>query len=370
MNIKNRTWAEISLENIEKNFLNIKNYANSKILCIVKADAYGHGMIEISKVLENLGADYFGVSTFFEAINLRISGTKIPILLLGFFEYSEILELIENDITMTVFDFETAENISKISKKNNLTAKIHIKIDTGMSRLGFKFDDDFINLVRKIHSLENIFIEGIFTHFAGADDEIFTDFTTKQARDFKNIVENLKSIDIDIPLVHASASAGMLYHKDFNFDMVRTGIILYGYYPNNLCKPIEISPVMSVFSKIIQVKSLKKGEHVSYSLNFTAKEDMKIAVVAIGYADGYFRLNSNCGYFLYKGQKVNIIGNICMDMCIIDVTNIENIKKGDDILVFGANSGQTLGADVVASFANTIPYEILCSISSRVCKIY
>ncbi|MFI3226442.1 MAG: alanine racemase [Clostridia bacterium] len=371
MDIKDRTWAKISLKNIENNFNNIKKYAKSKVLAVVKADAYGHGMIEVARALEGQGADYFGVATALESVTLRESGIKKPILLLGFFVDDEIQDMLENDITFTIYDVETAKTVSKIAVSLDKIAKIHIKIDSGMSRLGFKYADDCEKQIKEIHTLPNIFIEGVFSHFAVADDDNKLDFTKKQAQNFKNIVENLRNDGISIEIAHISASGGLMYFPEFNFDMVRAGIILYGYYPSNILqKNIEVSPVMTLFSKIAQVKTLKTGESVSYGLNFTAERDMKIAVVTIGYADGYFRINSNRAYFMFKGKKVNILGNICMDMCMIDVSNVENIKKGDEIVIFGCDSGEILGADIVADFAKTIPYEVLCAVSRRVPRVY
>lgn len=330
---------------------------------MVKANAYGHGAFEVAKALELENADYFGVATVMEAISLREKGIKTPILLFGFFADDEIETLLKNDITLSVFDVDNLENISKIAKKIDKIAKIHIKIDTGMLRLGFK--DFESELILKFFSFENIFVEGIFSHFSSAD--IDTEKTKKQVLIFEKTIKNIQELGYDVPVKHISATAGLMYFKEFNFDMVRAGIGLYGYYPDEKQeKNIEISPAMTVFSTIAQVKELKKSESVSYCGNFTAKQDMKIAVVTIGYADGYFRGNSEKAYFMYKGKKTPILGNICMDMCMIDVSLIENIEKGDRILVFGDG----LGANVVADFTNAISYEVLCAISDRVCRIY
>lgn len=369
MDKKDRAWAKVKLQNIEDNFLEISNYIKTKVMCIIKADAYGHGILQVAQTLERAKADYFGVATLREAIMLRQSGIRCPILLLGFFEDKYIIDIIENNITFTIYDYETAQKVSEVAKKLDINAKIHVKIDTGMSRLGISYDDNIINEIMKINSLSNIEIEGIFTHFAVADDIKKSEHTYNQAKKFKEICDILDKKGIKIELKHTSASGAIIDYPDLCFNMVRAGIILYGYYPDkDMPKKLELKPAMTLYSKIAQVKNIKKGSSVSYGMNFVAQDDMKIAVVTIGYADGYLRANSNKSYMLYKNKKVNIIGNICMDMCMIDVTDISDIKMGDDIVVFGDNIN--LGADTVSKFANTIPYEILCSVSKRVPRIY
>lgn len=369
MNNKDRAWAEISLDNIAENFMAIKTHTKSKVMCVIKADAYGHGSLQVAKTLERVNADYFGVATLNEAIMLRESGISTPILLLGFFEDKYINDVIQNDITVTVYDFETAVNISDFAEKTGQTVKIHIKIDTGMSRLGF-LTDDFHDIL-KICKFDGIFVEGIFTHFAVADCADKKENTFLQANKFSEICEKLKENQVEIPIKHVSASGAILQYDELNFDMVRAGIILYGYAPDSAINhDLKLKPAMTLLSKVAQVKCIKKGQSVSYGMNFIAPKDMKIAIITIGYADGYSRLNSSKGYFYFKNQKVNIIGNICMDMCIVDISDVENIKKGDNIVIFG-NSGEcVLGADEVSKFSDTIAYEILCSVSKRVPRIY
>lgn len=356
----NRTWAEIRLENIKNNYENIKNNTNAKVMCIIKADAYGHGIIKVAKTLSS--AFYFGVATASEAMLLRENGIKNDILILGFCG-QDISQIIENDITMTVFDLTTAENISKTAKSLGKIAKIHIKIDTGMSRLGFLDSYD----IKPIFALDNIYVEGIYSHFCVADDLSRTDFTLNQADIFKKIIKSLEDDGIFIKLKHICASSGILEHKDLHFDMVRAGILLYGYYPSKfVSKHIKITPAMSVFCKVAQVKTLKKGQCVSYGLNFTATYDTKIAIVTIGYADGYSRLNSNCSFMLQNNAVCNVLGTVCMDMCMIEVNDFTS--PFDDILVFGIEDN--LNADTIANFTNTVSYEVLCNISARVLKKY
>ena len=369
LNNKDRAWAEVKLKNIEHNFKEIKKYADTKVMCIIKADAYGHGILQVAQTLERAKADYFGVATLREAIRLRQSGVIAPILLLGFFEDKYIIDIIENNITLTIYDIETALNVSNIAVLMNKKAKIHIKVDTGMSRLGFF--EDCVDVVKKIYNLDGIFVEGIFTHFSVADNDEKKQNTYIQAQKFENIVKTLENMQISIPIKHISASGAIIQYPEFKFNMVRAGIILYGYYPDEkINKKLDLKPAMTLFSKIAQVKSIKKGQSVSYGMNFEAPCDMKIAVVTIGYADGYLRANSNKSYILYKNKKANVIGNICMDMCMIDVSDIEDIKMGDNVVIFGHSQGNILGADTVSQFANTIPYEILCSVSKRVPRIY
>lgn len=369
MNNKDRAWAEVSLGCISENFKAVKNHTKTNVMCVIKADAYGHGSLQVAQTLERAGADYFGVATLNEAIMLRQSGVYAPILLLGFFEAKFITDIIENNITVTVYDAETAINISKIAVSIGKTVKIHIKIDTGMSRLGFlehEFDE-----VLKACRLDGIFVEGIFTHFAVADSDKKSKHTLQQATKFTEICDKLEQYGVKIPVRHVSASGAILQYPQFNFDMVRAGIVLFGYAPDaDINHGLKINPAMTLRAKIAQVKFIKKGQCVSYGMNFQAEKDMKIAVITIGYADGYLRENSHKSYFYYKNKKINLIGNICMDMCIADVSDIDNVNKGDDVVVFGNAGDFILGADIVADFCNTIPYEILCSVSQRVPRIY
>lgn len=369
MNKTCRTWANISLENIKYNFTQIKNYVNkTKIMCVVKANAYGHGIVEVAKTLNE--ADYFAVATLNEAILLRLNNITQPILLLGFFDINSIDKIIENDITISIYDLETAEKISNICLKLNKTVKIHIKIDTGMSRLGFCSDCDIYNTIQKINSLNSFYIEGIYSHFAVADDDFKEVETLKQANLFADIIKKLENLGIFIEFKHISASSGIISYPQFNFNMVRAGIVLYGYNPT-LQKNIDLKPSMTVFSTIAQIKNIKKDDFISYGHTFCAKNDMKIAIVTIGYADGYFRANSNSAYILVNGKKAPIVGRICMDMCMVDISEISDTKIGDKVVIFGYfNENILLGADKVSDFSNTIPYEILCAVSSRVPRIY
>ncbi len=365
---KDRTWAEISLKNIEKNLNLIKKHTKTKVMCIVKADAYGHGLMQVSGALARASADYFGVATLSEAILLRQSGLDTPILLLGFFEEQYATDIIENNITTTVYEKDTAEILSKCAKKLGKIAKIHIKVDTGMSRLGFLHYENLISEICEIYNMENLELEGIFTHFSVADNPAMEEFTNNQAKRFENLCENLEKEGIFFKLKHISASSALIQYEHLRYDMVRAGIALFGYYPDeNIDKTIDLEPCMTLYSRIAQVKTLKTGESVSYGRRYTADTDKKIAIVSIGYADGYFRANTNVAYMLVNGKKAKVLGSVCMDMTVIDVTDCGQVKKGDKVVVFGENG---LFANDLAEFSNTITYEVLCAVSKRVPRIY
>lgn len=364
MTDKLRTWAEVNLKNISENFDKIKNHTEKKVMCIVKADAYGHGLCEVAKTLKD--ADFFGVATTREALSLRESGVKNEILLLGYFNQEETELLVLNNITATIYSLEMAETLNEVSKKLCKKCKIHIKIDTGMSRLGFsthEFDD-----IVKVTKLENLISEGIYTHFAVADDPLQKDFTFNQAENFDILCNKLEKSGISFKLKHTQASSALLLYNDFKYDMVRAGIALYGYTPNDDIENfLNLKPAMTIKSRVAFVHTLKKGQTVSYGRRFEALKDMKVAVVSIGYADGYKRSNQNEPYTLVSGKKAEVIGSICMDMCMIDVSNIDNLNQGDEVIIFGEKE---LTAMEVAKFSKTIVYEVLCSASSRVPRIY
>lgn len=373
LNNKDRSWANISLKNIKHNFKQIKNHVGkTKVMCIIKADAYGHGILQVAQTLENENADYFGVATLSEAVMLRQSGVHTPILLLGFFDEKFIVDIIENNITVAIYDFETAQSISNVCKKLGKTVKIHIKIDTGMSRLGFSLYNDITEVIKQIYNLEGIYIEGIFSHFAVSDNLAKRKESLKQGELFQKTIDQLENIGINIAIKHICASGGILEYPEFKCDMVRAGIVLYGYYPDDgLQKVLDLKPCMTLNSKIAQVKTIKQNEFISYGHTFQAKKDMKIAVISVGYADGYLRANSNKAYILVNGKKAPVVGRVCMDMCMVDVSDIENVKRGDNVIVFGYFDKNTLlGADKIADFCDTISYEVLCSVSKRVPRIY
>ena len=370
-----RTWAEINLDNLVYNYQQIQKLTKAKIMAIIKADAYGHGFLDVAKTLVKNDVDYFAVAFLDEAIQLRNHGIKQPILILGYSELSTVKGLVENDITATVYDMELARALSKTAQALHKTAKIHIKVDTGMSRLGFVYNDiknenkKTIYDILKISKLPNIEIEGIFSHFSESDTKS-QQFTRQQFACFEKLCKSLEQQGLTIPLRHICNSAGIVNYPQMHLDMVRPGIIMYGCYPSHEVNGIDLKPVMSVKSLVAHIKEIKKDTSVSYGRLYTAPETRKIATVPIGYADGFSRLLTGKAKML-AGEKVcDVIGAICMDQCMLDVTGVENIKPGDEIVIIGEKNGNTIKADDIAAELGTINYEILCQINKRVPRVY
>ncbi|MBR0278276.1 MAG: alanine racemase [Clostridia bacterium] len=366
-----RTWCTVSVDNLIYNIEQIKKKVspNVKLCGVIKADAYGHGAYEIAKELLKQGFEYLAVAFIDEAVDIRNNGINAPILILGNTPKDTISELIEYNVTATVYDFETAKAISEEAKKHNTVAKIHIKTDTGMSRIGFLPNSAGIEDIVKISKLPNIEIEGIFTHFACADEEN-DNMTKKQFEKFMYIINELKSRGINIPVKHCCNSAGTIKYPDMQLDMVRLGIILYGMYPSEAKYNIDLKPVMQFKTKVINIKTLKAGETISYGATYKLKKDTKVATIAVGYADGYSRLLSNKGRVLVNGQFANILGRICMDQCMIDVTDVNNISIGDDAVLFGTDKNAELPIEELAAKIGTINYELTCVINKRVPRCY
>lgn len=373
-----RTWAEINLSNVKNNFNSIKNrVGNTKIMSVVKADAYGHGSVEVSKALEEAGSDYFAVACIDEAIKLRSNGISKPILVLSYIQDDRILNALQNDITFTVYTYEYAKKISDLSAINGFTGKIHIKIDTGMGRIGFlygysdKDDTDTLESIINISRLPCLDVEGIFTHFSSSDEEN-TDKTYLQFGRFTDIINKLSDNGVCFKLKHCCNSAAIIRFPEMYLDMVRPGIILYGCYPSEICDngSVEISPAMSLKTSVINMKTVDEGFGISYGEIYFTEGRTKIATIPIGYADGFSRLNSNRLSVGVNGQKAKIIGRICMDQCMIDVTDVNNISVGDYVTVFGSDNDLKLPVENLSDICGTINYEILCNIGKRVPRVY
>lgn len=379
MNFVKRTWAEISLDAIAHNFNEIKNKVNgnSKICCVIKADGYGHGAAELANIYDELGTDFFAVSNIDEGIEIRNSGCKLPIVILGYTPVADAKRLSDYDISQAVFSLEYAKSLSDECVKQNCTCKIHIKVDTGMSRIGFMCqqfprDDYSIKEILEACNLPNLSLEGLFTHFCVSDEaEEGREFTQKQYQNFIYAKNAIQSNGINIKYVHCSNSGAIEDYPDTYCDMVRAGIILYGLSPSKkLCGKLDLIPAMTLKTTVAYVKNLKKGSDVSYGRTFTAPKDMKIATVPIGYADGYIRSNAKDGYMLVNGKKAKIVGRICMDQTMLDVTDIDGVKTGDEVIVFGTGKNGEPTADTIAQNTNTINYEVVCLVGKRVPRIY
>lgn len=371
MNIK-RTRAEIDLDALEYNFNAVKSVANGHIAAVVKADAYGHGASVVAPYLEKLGVDLFAVSNIDEAIELRNSGVKVPILILGFTDTEYAKVLADNSIEQTVYSSEYAKLLSESAQKFGVTVNCHIKLDTGMGRIGFncrKESLDGIGEAVDVLSYKNLNAVGVFTHFAAADLDGDKDgkYTKEQYERFLNAVSVLENAGAKFKYRHCKNSAATVHNGDFVSDISRAGIILYGLSPSDaLRRELNLKPVMELKSTVSFVKVLSKGETVSYGRTFTAEKVMTVATVPIGYADGYSRHNSNKGYVLINGKRAKIIGKVCMDQMMVDVTDIPDVKMGDDVTLFGKD----LPVDEVAKVCGTINYELICAVSRRVERIY
>lgn len=378
MNYFNRTWMEISLSAATENFNKIKSLnPNKKLFAVVKANGYGHGAIQIARLFEDLGADGFAVSNIFEALELRESGIKKEILILGYtpFEHADIL--IENNISQSVYSFEYAKKLNELVENRNGKISCHIKLDTGMNRLGFEAKNGLSEASKEELELckgfENLDFKGVFTHFSTADsnEECDISFADGQYESFKKCVCELEDMGYSFEYVHSDNSAATLTRKDDVTNTIRPGIILYGYLPSpDLKADISLTPVLSLKSVVSMVKNIKKGDSVSYGRIFTAERDMKIATVPVGYADGYPRYLSDKGYALINGKRVRIIGRICMDQMMLDVSELDNVKIGDVVTLIGKDTGEKITAEDIAELGNTISYEIICGFTPRVERKY
>ena len=369
-----RTWAEISLKAIEENIKNIRKITKreAKIMAIVKADAYGHGFFEVAKVLSENGADCFGVATLDEAIKLREAGFLQDILILSSIPEEDVKEALSHSITLTVYSFKCAKAVSDTAKEMGKESRIHIKLDTGMGRIGYVVNDsdnsEIIDEIIKISKLDNLMVEGIFSHFSTSDEEN-GDYTRLQFKRFMSVCDELLEKGLNIPIKHIANSAAVMMYPEYHLDMVRPGIILYGLYPSSEVDQTRLllKPAMTLKSKITYIKTLEENRGISYGKDYITEEPKKIATVPVGYADGYVRSYAESGEMMVNGKKVKIVGRICMDQCMIDVSNVHNINIGDEVTIFSDNE---ITADDLARISNTINYEVVCMISKRVPRIY
>lgn len=371
--MEHRTWAEVDLDAIAHNIREIRKITNpsSQIMAVVKADAYGHGFLEVTKTLLENGADRLAVATLREGEQLRSRGVRVPILVLGALMEEDIDDYINFNITPSVFSYEMAHAISYVAEKKEIVTKIHIKLDTGMSRIGFltgEKNEGIAEEIIKISKLPYIEIEGIFSHFS-TSDEYDDSYTRLQYSRFTDVINILEERGLHIPIKHICNSAAIMMYPEMHLDMVRPGVILYGMYPSSEVDKSRLSlkTAMTLKSKITFVKEVEPGRGVSYGKEYITDKVTKIATVPIGYADGYLRRLAKEGRMIVNGQQVPIIGRICMDQCMIDVTNVHNIERGDEVILF-SNEGITV--DDLAKWLDTINYEITCVIGKRIPRIY
>ena len=348
-----RTWAQVDLDALDHNIREIRSAIapSAKLMCVIKADGYGHGAVPLAKESEAAGADWFAVSNLEEAQELREAGF--------------------------VDDESHARQLSSYAQEAGTRVRVHIAVDTGMTRIGLSAQNQTQALeaaaaARRIAELPGLLLEGLFTHFAVADEaEAGADYTKRQYQSFRLVADTLKGWGISIPFCHCSNSAGILDYPEMNFNLVRAGIILYGLQPSSkVRRPLDLRPLMELKSVVSMVKTVGSGVDVSYGRTNTTRGETKIATVPIGYADGYPRALSNLGEMLVRGQRARIIGRVCMDQLMLDVTHIPDVEEGDVVTVFGRDGGAFLPVEEVSSLDQTINYETVCQITKRVPRIY
>ena len=370
---KKRTWAEIKLSSIEYNYYSMREKLpeSCKFMGVVKADAYGHGAVPIAKHLERLKCDYLAVACVDEAEELRKAGIQLPILVLGVTPVEFIDKLIDLNLTQTITNLDTAKKYSDVLINLKKSLKIHIKLETGMGRLGFEVKQGEVVEVLSTLALPNLEAEGIFTHFAVSDELIKDEYTKKQFKVFITAVEMIeKASGIKFPIKHCANSGAMINYPEMYLDMVRPGLALYGMYPGEDQGEINLSPAMEIKSRIVAVTDHESGDSISYGCTFTADKKMRIAVLPIGYADGLHRVLSNKIDVLIHGYRCRQIGRICMDMCMVDVTDVPDVKAGDVATIFGCDGKEIISTNELAEKAGTISYEIVCAVSQRVPRVY
>ncbi len=366
-----RTWAEINIDALKDNVQNIRKITmpSARLMAVVKADAYGHGYAECCHAILESGADSFAVATLSEAKQIRHKGFSVPILILGATTEDEADEIVEYEIMPNVYRYEIAKALSDAAVRLGKNLKIHLKVDTGMTRLGFLCEDNSsIEEIVRISKLPNIIIDGIFSHLACADEKN-REYTELQFARFMDLCNKLSDMGIDIPCKHIANSAAIMMYPEMHLDMVRAGIVLYGYYPSEEVdkERLSLTPVMTLKSSVTQIREVDEGVGVSYGKTYITDGKTKIATLPIGYADGYPRYLSQRAKVEIGGKLCDVIGRICMDQCMIDVTDVNNIDIGDEAIIFG--EGQ-ITADSIAGLLNTISYEVLCLVSKRVPRIY
>lgn len=372
MNEYYRVEAKINLDAICNNIDEVRKNINThtKIMAVIKADGYGHGAVALAKALGDK-VDAYGIAIIEEGIELRNAGFDKPILILGFTPYQLYDELVKYNITQTVFHYDMAKRLSDVAVSQGKQAKIHIKLDTGMSRIGFKDNEESIQVIKEISKLPNIYIDGLFTHFACADEADKTS-ARKQLSRYLAFADQLEKEGIDIPVKHVSNSASIIDLPEANLDMVRSGISTYGMYPSDEVNKSKLllQPALSLTSNVIYVKQVPAGTGISYNSTFVTSRDSIIATIPVGYGDGYPRQLSSKGRVLIHGKSAPIVGRVCMDQFMVDVTDIPDVVEGDIVTLIGKDGKEYISAEEVANMAGSFNYELVCDIGKRVPRVY
>ncbi len=367
-----RVKTDINLDAIHENVVNAKALTKpgTKLMAIIKADAYGHGAVMVAHTLEDV-ADAYGVAILEEGIELRQSGINKPILILGYTPAPLYPAMIKYDIATAVFEYDMAKKMSDTAEKMGKKAKVHIKLDTGMSRIGFKQDEESLEAIKKISKLPGIEIEGCFTHFATMDEKDKTK-AMKQFERYMDFVKKIEDAGIKIPVKHVSNSAGIIEKPEVNLDMVRDGICVYGMYPSEEVDKtkLKLTPAMEIKSYVSFVKTLEAGVEIGYGGTYTTTKETVVATIPVGYADGYSRALSNRGRVLIKGKSFPIIGRICMDQFMIDISSKPDIKQGDEVTLVGRDGDEYISIEEVADMSYSFNYEFVCDIGKRIPRVY
>ncbi len=369
-----RVYARIDLDAIESNVKQMKKNlgTDTQIIAVVKADGYGHGALPITKMLEDIPYIWgFAVATLDEAVVLKREGIQKPVLVLGCVFPDQYAQMLKYEIRMNVYTEEMAQSISQIAKEKGLIAYMHIKLDTGMTRLGFDESDASVEAITRISKLPNVCMEGIFTHFAKADETDKT-FSEKQIREFVRMTNCLKDRGVAFQYAHCGNSAAIIDLPEANFDLVRAGISLYGLYPSDDVKKeqVNLKPSLQLKSHVVFVKEIEAGIPISYGGTFVSKEHMKIATIPVGYADGYPRSLSNKGYVLIRGQKAPIVGRICMDQFMVDVTHISGVGFGDKVTLIGRDGDEYITVEELGRLSGRFNYEFVCDLGKRIPRVF
>lgn len=372
------TWVEVDLSAIRHNIREVKRITKGlPLMPVIKANAYGHGLVPVAKACENIGVEYLAVVSCEEALELRRAGITLPILVLAyvgvFLPKHLVVDAIKQNVEFAVFDIETAHFLSSMATRVKKKVRIHMKVDTGTTRMGM-YPREFIGMYEKIQALKNVQVVGVFTHFAQAEETLVAP-TTKQVNSLRKIQKELTKKEKSKILFHAACSAALMKHKNAFFDMGRLGISLYGLWPDPavlaaMKGQVALKPALMWKTKVIQVKRVKKGTKVGYGGTYTAPRDIIIAVIAVGYADGFDRKLSNKGTVLVNGQKAPIRGRICMNVSMVEVTGIERVHPGTKVTLIGSDGGNVVSADDMAKICGTINYETVTRINWALPRFY
>jgi alanine racemase len=365
------TIAEVNLEAIRANLRAIRAKVGEgvRIMAVVKANAYGHGAARVAFAALDAGADIFGVAHIEEAVELRDSGITTPILILGMSSPEEAPGIVANDVTASVCDMDLASALASSATSLGRRARIHVKVDTGMGRIGVRVDSA-LGFTRELSRLPSLSVEGIFTHFPCSDEED-TEFTTGQIGSFRNMLDQLSAEGIRPPIAHSANSGAVLDYVDSYFDMVRPGLLMYGCYPSpSVGKSISVMPALTFRTRMVFIKEIDEHDSVSYGRTFRASRKTRVATIPVGYADGFIRRLSNQGQAIVGGRRVPVIGRVCMDQTMLDISDVPNARVGDEVILYGSQLGETISVEEVAGLVETAPHDVLCAIGQRVPRVY